>query len=219
MIATPIGNLGDITYRAVETLKSLDLLLCEDTRVTRRLLDHYGITVTTESYREQVHFQKITRVAGLLREGKTIGIVSDAGTPGISDPGFRLVRDILQQAPDTKIVPMPGPSAVAAAVSVSGLPSDSFVFMGFPPHKKGRAAFFRETLGQDRTTVLYESTHRIAKALNEITALDPVRPLAVCRELTKMFETIYRGTAAEIMKQLDETSSKGEFVIVIGPSK
>src|SRR3989338_4334211 len=176
IIATPIGNLGDITYRAVETLKSLDLLLCEDTRVTRRLLDHYGITVTTESYREQVHFQKITRVAGLLREGKTIGIVSDAGTPGISDPGFRLVRDILQQAPDTKIVPMPGPSAVAAAVSVSGLPSDSFVFMGFPPH-------------------------------------------AVCRELTKMFETIYRGTAAEIMKQLDETSSKGEFVIVIGPSK
>lgn len=217
VISTPIGNLEDITFRAVETLKSLDLLLCEDTRVTRRLLGRYNIEVRTESYREQVHFQKIVHVAELLKEGKKVGIVSDAGTPGISDPGFRLVRDVLAAAPDTKVVPIPGPSAVATAVSVSGLPSDSFVFLGFPPHKKGRSALFKEAMSQDRTVVLYESTHRIEKALNEIMALDPHRPLAVCRELTKMFETIYRGTAAEVLAALEATSTKGEFVIVIGP--
>ncbi len=217
VIATPIGNLEDVTFRAVETLKSLDLLLCEDTRVTRRLLDRYNIEVRTESYREQVHFQKITHVAELLREGKRVGIVSDAGTPGISDPGFRLVRDVLAAVPDTTVVPIPGPSAVVAALSVSGLPSDSFVFLGFPPHKKGRSALFKEAMSQDRTTVLYESTHRIEKALAEIAALDPNRQLAVGRELTKMFETVYRGTAAEVMAALEMTSTKGEFVIVIAP--
>jgi len=129
VIGTPIGNLEDVTFRAISTFKTLDLLLCEDTRVTHRLLERYGITVKTESYREQVHFQKITQIAELLKEGKKVGIVSDAGTPGISDPGFRLVRDVLSAAPDTKIEPIPGPSAVAAAVSVSAMPTDSFVFM------------------------------------------------------------------------------------------
>jgi len=217
VIATPIGNLDDTTYRAVETMRGLDLLLCEDTRVTKRLLDKYGLTVPTESYREQVHFQKINRVLELLRAGKNVGLVSDAGTPGISDPGFRLVRDILAAEPSLTVIPIPGPSAVATALSVSGFPADAFVFLGFPPHKKGRASFFAKALSQELTTVLYESTHRIAKALESIRGLDPSRKLCVCRELTKMFETTYRGTAEEVMAKLDETSSKGEFVIVISP--
>ncbi len=217
VIGTPIGNLDDVTLRAVETLRGLDLLLCEDTRVTKRLLDKYGLSVPMESYREQVHFLKISHVLDLLRAGKDVGLVSDAGTPGISDPGFRLVRDLLAAEPALKVVPIPGPSAVAAAVSVSGFPSDAFVFLGFPPHKKGRASFFAKAMSQELTTVLYESTHRIQKALESIRTLDPARKLCVCRELTKMFETIYRGTSEEIMAKLDETSSKGEFVIVIAP--
>ncbi len=217
VIGTPIGNLDDITLRAVETLRGLDLLLCEDTRVTKRLLEKYGLSVPTESYREQVHFLKLSHVLDLLRSGKDVGLVSDAGTPGISDPGFRLVRDLLAAEPALKVVPIPGASAVAAAVSVSGFPSDAFVFLGFPPHKKGRTAFFAKAMSQELTTVLYESTHRIQKALEAIKTLDPARKLCVCRELTKMFETIYRGTSEEVMAKLDETSSKGEFVIVIAP--
>ncbi|HTK04605.1 MAG TPA: SAM-dependent methyltransferase, partial [Candidatus Eisenbacteria bacterium] len=141
-----------------------------------------------------------------------------AGTPAISDPGFRLVRDVLAAEPETTVIPIPGPSAVAAALSVSGLPSDEFLFLGFPPHKKGRTAAFKEALGQPRTVVLYESTHRIEKALTAIAELAPDRGLVVGREITKMHETFYRGTASEIMGQLAKTSTRGEFVIVIAPS-
>ena len=215
IIATPIGNLEDVTVRALATLRQVDLLLCEDTRVTRRLLDRYEIVVTTESYREEVHFQKVSRIVELLRQDKHVGLVSDAGTPGISDPGSRLVRDVLAQEPTVKVVPIPGPSAVTTALSASGFPSDAFVFLGFPPHKKGRSAFFTRAMAQELTTVLYESTHRIDKALDSINAADPARKLVVARELTKMFETFYRGTASEIKAQLEKTSSKGEFVIVI----
>ena len=217
IIATPIGNLEDATYRSIETLRSLDLLLCEDTRVTARLLDRYGLRVPMDSYREDAHHQKLQRALTALRDGKNVGLVSDAGTPAISDPGFRLVRDVLAAEPETKVVPIPGPSAVAAALSVSGLPSDEFLFLGFPPHKKGRAAAFREALDQPRTVVLYESTHRIAKALEAIAAIDPARHLVVGREVTKLHETFYRGTAAEVTAQLEKTSSKGEFVICIAP--
>lgn len=217
VIATPIGNLDDVTPRSLATLKSLDLLLCEDTRVTARLLQRHDIRVPMEPYREDLHFKKVSRVVELLKDGKTVGLVSDAGTPGISDPGCRLVRDVLIAAPETAVIPIPGPSAVATALSASGLPSDQFLFLGFPPHKKGRNAFFKEALEQQRTVVLYESTHRIAKALGTIAALDPERKLCVGRELTKLHETFYRGTAAEIMKGIARTSAKGELVIIIAP--
>jgi 16S rRNA (cytidine1402-2'-O)-methyltransferase len=219
IIATPIGNLGDATFRAVETLKMLDALFCEDTRVTGKLLARYGITVKMESYREDSHERKLPRMLELLREGKNVGLVSDAGTPAIADPGFRMVRDVLAAEPETKVIPIAGPSAVAAALSVSGMSADSFTFLGFPPHKKGRQSFFADAMAQPRTTVLYESTHRIGKALEQIAALDPGRQLVVCRELTKMFETIYRGTATQIQERLSKTSSKGEFVVVIAQKK
>jgi len=215
VIATPIGNLDDITFRAVETLKGLDLLLCEDTRVTGRLLQRYELKVPMESYREDSHGQKLPKVLAALRDGKSVGIVTDAGTPSIADPGFRLVRDVLAAEPDVRIEPIPGASAVAAALSASGMSADQFTFMGFPPHKKGRNGFFEEAMSQPRTVVLYESTHRIDKALEAIAALDPMRQIVVCREISKMFETTYRGTAAEVTAKLDATSSKGEFVIVI----
>lgn len=219
IIATPIGNLEDISQRAREILGSVDLLLCEDTRVTRRLLSRYGIKVVTESYREQVHDKKVRRIADLLRSGKDVGLVSDAGTPSVSDPGGKLVHEVLIMEPDVRVVPIPGPSAVTAALSASGFSADKFVFLGFPPHKKGRARFFEEALGFPMTTVLYESPHRIMKALDAIEKLDTGRELCVARELTKIHETIYGGTAAEVREMIKNTSSKGEFVVVISRKK
>ena len=215
IIATPIGNLEDVTIRALAVLKQVDLLLCEDTRVTKRLLDRYEISVPMESYREQVHQRRVGGIIERLKQGAKLGLVSDAGTPGISDPGSWLVREVLAAAPDTAIVPIPGPSAAAAAVSAAGLPSDEFVFLGFPPHKKGRTAFIKDALDQERTAVLYESTHRIFKLLETIVGIAPDRELCVCRELTKIHETLYRGKAAEIIARLKTTSAKGEFVVII----
>ncbi|MBI4457483.1 16S rRNA (cytidine(1402)-2'-O)-methyltransferase [Candidatus Uhrbacteria bacterium] len=215
VIATPIGNLDDVSARALETLKSVDVLYCEDTRVTAKLLARYEIRVPLQSYREEVHRQKIGEIIALLADGKHVGLVSDAGTPGVSDPGSWLIRDILAAAPETIISPIPGPSAAVAALSISGFPGDEFVFLGFPPHKKGRAAFLKAAMQEPRSAVLYESTHRIEKALEALAEIDPARPLVVCRELTKMHETIYRGTAVLILERLKATSTKGEFVIVI----
>jgi len=215
VIATPIGNLEDVTVRALAVLGQLDLLLCEDTRITLRLLERYNLSIPLESYREEVHRQRIDRIAQMLRDGKKIGFASDAGTPGISDPGAWLVRDLLALAPDTQMIPIPGPSAAAAALSIAGFPADEFVFLGFPPHKKGRQAFLREILEQPRTAVVYESTHRIEKLLASLAELEPDRDLCVCRELTKIHETIYRGKAAGILEQLEKTSTRGEFVVVI----
>ena len=219
VIATPIGNLGDVTLRALEILRKVDILFCEDTRVTRRLLDRHEIEVVIESYREQVHGRKLGRILELLREGREVGLVSDAGTPGISDPGSLLIRDLLIEEPELRIIPIPGPSAALAAVSVAGFPSSAFTFLGFPPHKKGRGAFFRMALESPHPTVVYESPHRIGKALESIGELDPERRICVLRELTKINETAYRGTAAEAAARLAQGSAKGEFVIVIEGKK
>lgn len=215
IIATPIGNLDDVSVRMLATIRELDVLFCEDTRVTGRLLSRYELTVPMKPYREDLHFKLMGSIVQMLKEGKTVGLVSDAGTPGISDPGTRLVRDVLLAAPKTKVIPISGPSAVVTALSASGFESGQFVFMGFPPHKKGRTAFFKDALAESRTTVLYESTHRIDKALELIAELEPGRKLCVVRELTKLHETFYRGPAKEVLTQLDETSRKGEFVIII----
>ena len=219
VIATPIGNLGDISFRAIETLKILDVLLCEDTRVTHRLLERYGLKLPLESYREQVHGKTLTRIVERLKQGQSIGLASDAGTPGISDPGTWLVNDLLRLAPETEMIPIPGPTAAIAALSVAGFPTEEFVFLGFPPHKKGRAAFFRKALAEPRTTVIYESTHRIVKALTAIAESAPNRRLCLARELTKIHETLYRGTAAEILTAMPADQIRGEFVLVLSAEK
>jgi len=213
LVATPIGNLGDISARALETLRSVTAVVCEDTRVTKKLLGHFGIGTPTLSYH---HHSTASVVAGLverLTRGESLAYVSDAGTPGVSDPGGKLVAAAV--AAGIKIVPIPGPSAVTTLLSVTGLPLQSYLFLGFPPHKKGRATFFKEVVQSQHPVVFFESTHRIAKALSELERLVPTRPLVVGRELTKVFETIYRGTAAEVQAQLKTTSSKGEFVVIV----
>lgn len=215
VIATPIGNLEDITFRAVETIRSLDILFCEDTRQTMRLLERYEIRLPLDSYREEVHAGKAARLIELLAEGKNVGLVSDAGTPAVSDPGSRLVAAVAERLPDAPIIPIPGPSAVAALVSVCGFGGDEFTFLGFPPHKKGRTAFLKDALESPRTVVLYESPHRVEKLLESLAELAPDRRLVIGRELTKIHETLYRGTPSEILDALRATSLKGEFAIAI----
>ncbi len=213
VVATPIGNLGDITARALGVLRGVAAVVCEDTRVTRKLLTHFGISTVTLSYH---HHSPPAVVAGLLdrlRGGESLAYVSDAGTPGLSDPGGKLVAAVAQAG--IRVVPIPGPAAVTAALSVAGLNAQHYVFLGFPPHKKGRQTFFRNVAGSEYPVVFYESTHRIGKALAELERLTPERQLVVCRELTKAFEAVYRGTAAQVAEQLQASSSKGEFVVVV----
>jgi len=215
IVATPIGNLGDITPRAITVLNNVDLILAEDTRVTRTLLEHYNVKKELLSYHQHSGRGMIERVIKLLEQGKDIALVSDAGTPGINDPGNFLIQEILKELPDVKIVPLPGANAAISALSISGFPTDKFTFLGFPPHKKGRQTFFRNIEAITHTVVLYESKHRITKALEQLASLG--RPLVVCRELTKQFETTYRGTAEEILLKLTGNNLLGEFVVVVGP--
>lgn len=214
IVATPIGNLKDITLHAIEILKMVDLILCEDTRVTRRLLEHYDIYKPTVSFHQHSSPAKIKEIIKQLTIGKNIALVTDAGTPGISDPGNLLVEKLVVDALPFAINPIPGPSALTAALSISGFPTDKFYFAGFPPHKNKRQKFFRELAGRGETVIFYESPHRIKKCLNELKiVLEPARKLVIGRELTKQFETIYRGTIEEILKM--NVPEKGEFVIVI----
>jgi len=220
IIATPIGNLEDITFRAVRILKEVDFILCEDTRQTRKLLDKYDLKKATLSYHEHSKLQRIEEIITLLRNGKNLALVSDAGTPAISDPGGKLVEEVLRALGDeVKITPIPGPSAVAAAASISGFPTDKFLFLGFPPHKKGRNKFFQKIVESEFTTIFYESTYRILKSLEELRVAAGEREIVVCRELTKMFETIYRGTVSEAMKKLKSDTTKGEFAVVVSVKK
>ncbi len=217
VVATPIGNLSDISPRAVSVLNSSDLILAEDTRVTRTLLSRYGIKNPVISYHQHSKLGKIKEIVGLLKDDKTLSLVSDAGTPGVNDPGNFLIQEILKEIPDLKIVPIPGPNAAVAALSVSGFPADKFIFLGFPPHKKGRQTFFRKIGEIEETVVFYESKHRMLKALTELVDMSSIsdRPMVVARELTKQFETIYRGTVSEVLEQLNKTKVLGEFVVVI----
>lgn len=217
IVATPIGNLEDITLRAISVLTNADLILAEDTRVTRVLLDRYNIKKELLSYHQHSGLKKLDRIVELLKNGNNLALVTDAGTPGISDPGNYLIKEVLKEIPDLKIVPIPGPNAAVAALSISGFYSDEFVFLGFPPHKKGRQTFFRKVGETSETIVFYESKHRIIKTLEDLrsTALLGDRQLVVARELTKQFETIYRGTTEEVLKELEGGNILGEFVIVI----
>ncbi len=217
IIATPIGNLEDITLRAINILSNSDLILAEDTRVTRVLLDRYNIKKEILSYHQHSGFKKIDHIIDLLKQGKNLALVTDAGTPAINDPGSFLVKEALKAIPDLKIVPIPGPNAAIAALSISGFPTDEFVFLGFPPHKKGRQTFFKNISEIDSTIVFYESKHRILKALDNLEKLSEIgdREMMIARELTKQFETIYRGKLAEIKPKLTEKNLLGEFVVVI----
>lgn len=219
VVATPIGNLEDITMRAINVLKNVDFILAEDTRVTRKLFDRYEISKEIVSYHQHSGLAKIDRVIESLKEGMDLALVTDAGTPGINDPGGFLIHQILEALPETKIVPIPGPNAAVAALSISGFPSDEFTYLGFPPHKKGRQTFFKRIAELSHTLVFYESKHRIFKTLEALRDVSQTgqRPLVVARELTKQFETVYRGTIDAILKELAADKALGEFVIIVGP--
>jgi 16S rRNA (cytidine1402-2'-O)-methyltransferase len=219
IIATPIGNLEDITLRALRALKESDLILCEDTRVTKRLLERYTIDKPTMSYHAQSKLSKVDKIFALLEEGKSLALVSDAGTPTISDPGCLLVAQVRAHFGDrVTIEAIPGPSAVLAALAVSGFPSSEFVFLGFLPHKKGRETLFREIALAKRTVVFYESPHRMEKALASLAEhLEPERRVLVAREITKMFEENVHGTLADVVAYFAAHPDhiRGEFVVVV----
>ncbi len=219
IVATPIGNLGDITLRALDSLKAADVIFAEDTRVIARLLAHYEIRKSLLRYDEHAHERASEEVLRFLREGKRVVFVSDAGTPGIADPGSRLVARVRAEEPAANIIPIPGASAITTLLSVSGLSADQFVFLGFPPHKKGRKTFFENlTTNTIWPAVFYESPHRIGKALASIReVLGDERRLIVGRELTKVHEEIFTGTVKEAAGRFggEEGESRGEFAVVV----
>lgn len=216
IVSTPIGNLKDITLRALEVLRDVDFILCEDTRVTGILLSHYEIKKELVSFNAQSEHKKLDYAVGRIQQGENCALVSDAGTPAISDPGVRMVSRAIQSG--IKVEPVPGAVAAVTALSMSGLPTDSFLFEGFLPQKKGRQKKLTELASADKTIILYESTYRIEKLLTELREYMPGRHLVVCRELTKKFEEAWRGTAEEILSDFSSKTVKGEFVVVISPA-
>lgn len=258
IVATPIGNLEDISMRALRILGEVDFVLCEDTRVSRNLLNHYKIATPTISYHQHSDTNKIGKILELLDQGKNLALVTDAGTPGISDPGGLLVSAVLERfGDDVKVESVPGPSAVTAALSISGIPADKFIFLGFPPHKKGRQTFIKKIVESEYPCVVYESKHRIVKFLQELKELanknveDIVEDdesadaetsaskgrsfkaykkaakvekkinltsIVVCREISKMHETVYRGDLDGIIEKItaSDNDQRGEFVVIIG---
>ena len=218
VVATPIGNLGDITLRAIETLKKVDLILCEDTRMTKKLLEKYAIDKPTMSYHAQSKLSKTDKVFEFLKEGKDLALVSDAGTPGISDPGTMLVSQIKSHLSDSvDIIPIPGATALVTALSASGLPTHEFTFLGFLPHKKGRETLFKEITNAKRTFVFYEYPHRILKTLEALEKFCPNKKVCLARELTKIYEEFKVGSPRELEEYLIKNliKQKGEFTILV----
>lgn len=224
VVGTPIGNMEDITYRAVRVLGEVDLVLCEDTRVTKNLLNKYNIKTPTFSYpsdnlklKSDKTNPKVEYVLKMIGEGKVLALVSDAGTPTISDPGSVLVAKIKEVYPAVEIIAIPGPSAVVSALSISGLNVAEFTFLGFLPHKKGRETLFKEIAVSDRVMVFYESPHRILKAIESLQKFAPNKKVTIARELTKIFEQIISGTPTEILNYFTSNPDKvrGEFVVIV----
>lgn len=215
IVATPIGNLGDITLRALETLKKVDLIACEDTRVTKKLLDRYEIGTPVTSFFQHSKTPKIASIIRDLKSGKNVALVTDAGTPGISDPGNKLVEEAINN--NICVIPIPGASALTALISVAGIDMQKFIFLGFPPHKKGRETFFKEVIAQNYPVVYYESPHRVLKNLELLKSLESEKNIILGRELTKIFEETVRGTADEVLKYFQENPGKvkGEFTIIV----
>jgi 16S rRNA (cytidine1402-2'-O)-methyltransferase len=221
LVATPIGNLRDITFRAVDVLNAVDFVLSEDTRVTKKLLNHFEIKTPTISFHEYSKDAKFEKVLALIGEGKDLALVTDAGTPAISDPGAKLIQRIrdenLKKDLGVEIVPIPGPSALTAFLSVAGIDQTEFLFLGFPPHKKGRETFFKKVAesANEQPVIFYESTHRILKALQSLQEFCPDKSVIVGKELTKIYEEVIIGTPAEVLEYFenDPAKTKGEFVV------
>ncbi len=216
IVATPIGNLEDITYRAVRLLGEADLIACEDTRQTRKLLDHYGIQKPAVSYHEHNESERAAELAARMLAGATIALVSDAGMPLVSDPGYRLVRAAVENG--IEVIPLPGPSAILTALAASGLPTDAFHFAGFLPARAAQRTKLLESLREETATLIFfEAPHRVAEALEAIGQVLGGRPVVVARELTKLHEEFLRGTADEIRAVLEARETiKGEITILVG---
>ena len=218
IVPTPIGNLGDITHRAVETLKDVDLVLAEDTRKSSILFKKYAITTPLKSYHINNEHKLVNQYVENLVKGKTLALVSDAGTPSISDPGFLLIRESIKQ--NIEIICLPGSTALIPALVMSGLPSERFVFEGFLPRKKGRTSRLEELSSENRTVILYESPLRVKKTLQDLQeAFGPDREISLSREISKIYEETYRGSISEAINLFTTKNPKGEFVICIDKSK
>jgi len=214
LVPTPIGNLGDITFRAVEVLKQVDVILAEDTRTSGFLLKHYDVRTHMESFHAHNEHKKVDHIMLKLRSGQNLALITDAGTPGISDPGFLLARAVLEN--ELEIEALPGATAFVPALIKSGFPTDRFVFEGFLPQKKGRKTRIEQLAAEDRTQVLYESPHRIMKLLSELRDVMPNRMVSVSRELTKKFEETKTGIPVDLIAHFEAKQGiKGEFVVVI----
>lgn len=214
LVPTPIGNLEDMTFRAIRILREADVILAEDTRTSAPMLKHFGIDKKAYSHHQHNEHQATSEIVKFLKEGKNVALISDAGTPAISDPGFFLVREAIKN--DLQVECLPGATAFVPALVNSGLPSDSFVFEGFLPVKKGRQTRFKKLAEEERTIVLYESPHRLLKTLEEfVQYMGPDRQASVSRELTKLYEETVRGTLTEIKSHFENNILKGEFVICI----
>ncbi len=215
IVPTPIGNLDDITYRAVKVLGEVGAILAEDTRQTKKLLDHYNIEKRLIAYHQHNEHKSIARLVEQLHDGTNFALCSDAGTPGISDPGFLLIREAVKSK--IEVVSLPGAVAAIVALVSSGLPCDTFVYEGFLPHKKGKQTKINNLVDEKRTTIFYESPHRIVKTLKMVVELlGEERKLVVGRELTKKFEEMIRGSAAEVLDHFEKNEPKGEFVLIVG---
>lgn len=218
IVPTPIGNLEDMTLRAIRILKEVDLVLCEDTSVTQRLFKEYDITTKTTVFYAQTGIKNIEKIMSLLEEGKSLALVSDAGTPTISDPGVLLVDKVRKELPDVNVIALPGASALSTALSASGITSSMFTFYGFMPHKKGRETLFTTIAESNHTSVFYESVHRIEKTMTSlISVLDESRMVVIARELTKLHEEVVRGSAEEVKNYFIQHKDKvrGEFVVIV----
>ena len=214
IVSTPIGNLEDITLRALRILKEISLIAAEDTRLTRKLLTHYNISTPTVSYYEHNRFTRIPKIIDHLNTGKDVAVVTDAGTPGISDPAYKLIRAAIEIG--SRIEAIPGPSASITALTASGLPTDRFIFEGFLPRKKGRKAKLTRLSAIEATVIFYESPKRIVRTLKDILEFMGDRPAVIGRELTKLHEEMIRGNVSKLLSHFTEKTPRGEFVIMIG---
>ena len=214
VVATPIGNLQDISFRAVETLKKVNCIFAEDTRTSKKLINHYDIDTKLYSYHDHSSEKEIARLLDILKDHKDVALISDAGTPTISDPGYSLIRQCINEGID--VIPIPGESALTAAISASGLHSDAFAFIGFLPTNKGRKKKISSLENLDMTFVLFESPHRLIKTLNQLKEALGERPIVVARELTKLYEEIIRGNFSSAIEFFEAKKIKGEIVIMIG---
>ena len=213
IVATPIGNLEDMTFRALRTLKEVDYIFAEDTRVTKKLLSHYEIDTVVYRYDEFTKMTQINSIINLVNEGKSVALVTDAGTPCISDPGYEVVERALKEG--IKVSPIPGCSSLVTAASVSGISMRRMAYEGFLPKKKGRQTLLKKLALEERSIVIFESPHRVVRTLQDIEEYLGVREVAVCREITKMFEEIVRGTTTELIEKFKDRTIKGEVVMIV----